>query len=138
MNKYRISLFVLGIIGLLISTYLLGVYVLGGPIKCYGGHGCDIVRASEYASFLGIPTPAYGAVFYVVLLSATLLIKEKPTKRLKQFLQLHTTIGLVVSGYLTYLEAFVIHAWCLWCVASATVATLAFLVVCLYTEQKSR
>jgi uncharacterized membrane protein len=36
-------------------------------------------------------------------------------------------IGLAFSAYLTYLEAFVIHAWCRWCIVSATLAVLIFL-----------
>jgi uncharacterized membrane protein len=36
-------------------------------------------------------------------------------------------IGVLFSAYLTYLEAFVIHAWCQWCVSSAIIMVLAFL-----------
>ena len=35
--------------------------------------------------------------------------------------------GVAYSAYLTYLEAFVIHAWCQWCVISAILMTLIFL-----------
>ena len=35
-------------------------------------------------------------------------------------------IGLGFSGYLTYLEAYVINAWCQWCVSSAVIMVLAF------------
>ena len=36
-------------------------------------------------------------------------------------------IGLVFTAYLTYLEAFVIHAWCQWCLVSGALVTLIFL-----------
>jgi uncharacterized membrane protein len=36
--------------------------------------------------------------------------------------------GLAFSAYLTYLEAFVIHAWCQWCVVSAALAVLVFIL----------
>jgi len=36
-------------------------------------------------------------------------------------------LGVGFSAYLTYLEAFVIHAWCQWCVSSAIIMVLAFL-----------
>ena len=36
-------------------------------------------------------------------------------------------VGVGFSAYLTYLEAFVIHAWCQWCVASAIIMVLVFL-----------
>ena len=39
-----------------------------------------------------------------------------------------SAVGVAFSGYLTYLEAFVIHAWCQWCVISAILVTLIFLL----------
>ena len=35
-------------------------------------------------------------------------------------------LGVLFSGYLTYLEAAVIHAWCRWCVVSAVLVTVIF------------
>jgi len=35
-------------------------------------------------------------------------------------------VGVVFCAYLTYLEASVIHAWCQWCIASATIVTAIF------------
>ena len=36
--------------------------------------------------------------------------------------------GFMFSGYLTSMEAFVLHSWCLWCVGSAITMTLLFIV----------
>ena len=36
-------------------------------------------------------------------------------------------VGTAYSAFLTYLEAAVIRAWCMWCVASAVIMTLIFL-----------
>jgi len=38
-------------------------------------------------------------------------------------------LGIVFSAYLTYLEAFVIHAWCQWCVISAIIMAVSFLLI---------
>lgn len=132
MNLYRIVLFVLALLGLLVSSYLLYWYIQGGPITCSGGHGCDAVRASVYAGFFGIPTPAYGVAFYMLLCLGALLMSPMPSPWLQYSLLLLTGTGLAVSAYLTYLEAFVINAWCWWCVVSAVSATLAFLLVWMY------
>jgi uncharacterized membrane protein len=138
MNKLRIALFILAMAGLLISSYLTYAYVFGGPILCNGGHGCEEVRASQQANFFGVPTPAYGVLFYVVLAGLAWLIGVVKESWLLGALRLWTAGGVVVSAYLTYLEAFVINAWCWWCVASAVVATLAFLVVwCLLSDDSS-
>lgn len=123
----RRLLFLIAILGLLISGYMFTVYVLGGPILC-GSGGCETVRASQYARLLGIPTPAYGLVFYFLLALGALLLSSQP-KRAYWLLVLLTGTGLAVSAWLTYLEAFVIHAWCRWCVVSAGLSLVAFVIV---------
>jgi uncharacterized membrane protein len=39
-----------------------------------------------------------------------------------------SAIGVAFSAWLTYLEAAVINAWCQWCVVSAIIITLIFLL----------
>ena len=39
-----------------------------------------------------------------------------------------TLVGFLFSAYLSFLEAFVIEAWCVWCVASGILSTLIFVV----------
>lgn len=134
MNKYRIALFTLALVGLLISSYLLWVYVTGGPIVCNGGHGCETVRASQQARFFGISTPAYGVVFYLVGAALAWLIGVAKGSWLRYAVLFWTAGGLLISAYLTYVEAFVIEAWCLWCVGSALVATLMWLLAWAHTD----
>jgi uncharacterized membrane protein len=43
-------------------------------------------------------------------------------------LVLLTGWGVVFSAWLTYLEGRVIHAWCEWCISSAILVTIAFLL----------
>lgn len=128
MNYPRLTLFVLALLGLLISTYLLYVYVLGGPILCNGGHGCETVRASAQAKFWGVPTPAYGVLFYVVTAALAWLTTFMTKPWLRHGLLMWTAGGFAVSVYLTAIEAWVLEAWCVWCVASAVVATLIFIL----------
>ncbi|MBI1833570.1 MAG: vitamin K epoxide reductase family protein [Candidatus Andersenbacteria bacterium] len=114
--------------GLLISGYLFITHVSALPLLCGDDGGCHIVQASRFASHFGIPTAAYGILFYAALGIATALEK-------KTWLKLITASGFIVSLYLTYLEAFVVEAWCQWCVASAVLATLAFFIVWLHPKQ---
>ena len=37
-----------------------------------------------------------------------------------------STVGVAFSGWLTYLEAFVIHAYCMWCLISAAIVSTIF------------
>lgn len=129
--RSRMGIAVLSLIGLLISGYLT-LYKLGylGAIQC-GTGGCETVQTSEYAVFLGMPVAAWGVGAYGVLL-ALALVGLQPRwvgdRRIALGIFGMAAVGVAFSGWLTYLEAVVILAWCRWCVASAVVITLIFLL----------
>ena len=119
--------FILALAGLFISIYLLWVYASPShPMVCLGG-GCDEVRASRFAHFLGIPTPAFGVAFYALL--AILMFAEAAGRKLQRAVLFLAVIGFMVAAALTGVEAFVLHAWCAWCVGQAIAVTL---IVVLY------
>lgn len=126
----RKTLFIIALLGLLVSSYLAVEYVSNGPILCVQGGGCDAVRASSYAHMLGLPTPLYGVAFYILLeIGAILLVPGRHLKYLRWGLTALTGAGLAMSLWLTYIEAFILKAWCTWCLASAILAALAFIFV---------
>lgn len=116
-------------LGLAISGYLLATYVSSAQIACISGQGCLVAQLSDYSSFLDIPTPAYGVVFYFALGILAALWSEENKKKLRMPLAILASTGLAVSIFLTYVEAFVIRAWCSWCVASAILTVVAFATV---------
>lgn len=125
-NTIRRVLFLVAIAGLAISGYLFVTYTTGAPILCGLDIGCDAVRASEYSSLLGLPTPLYGLVFYAALAAGAAFLPSWHSAWLRLCLMVLTGIGVAVSAWLTYLEAYVIQAWCIWCIASAILTLVAF------------
>jgi uncharacterized membrane protein len=126
-TRYR-AVALLALVGLFISTYLL-LYHLGyyGMLAC-GAGSCDVVQASKYADFLGIPVPAWGVAWYAAVFVLALLMQagrpeSSPPARL---LALAALGGLGFSIYLTGIELFVLHAVCMWCVISAILAVAIF------------
>lgn len=117
----RKALISISLAGLLISGYLFIVYVTPVPLICDSTGGCEIIRLSKYASFIGIPTPFYGVVFYAALGILAALERYNLVRWL-------TLIGLGTSIGLTYISSFVIGAYCLWCLASALLSILAFII----------
>lgn len=115
-------------VGLLVSGYLFIHYVSPEPIACISGEGCKAAQLSAYSSFLGIPTPAYGIVFYLALGILGALWSPSTKKNVLPALVVLTGTGFAVSLFLSGVEAFVLKAWCSWCVASAILSTAAFLV----------
>lgn len=124
-------LLALSLLGLFDSSYLWWVYTSPShPLVCVGT-GCDIVRASSYASFLGVPTPAFGVAMYALL--AILIVSESlaEARRSKPITLAITGVaaaGVLVSLILSGIEGFVLHAWCAWCVVSALTVTAILLL----------
>ena len=128
-DRYR-GVALLALVGLFISAYLL-LYHLGfyGVLAC-GAGSCDVVQASKYADFLGLPVPAWGVAWYGAVFVLSLVLQSGhavggPWARL---LDLAALGGMAFSIYLTAVELFILHAVCLWCVVSALLATGIFLL----------
>ena len=54
--------------------------------------------------------------------------RERLVRNIKIWSLLIATAGTVYSIYLTAIEAFVLEAWCIWCLASAVIISLIFIV----------
>lgn len=128
LNRMVVAL--VALLGLLVALYMVA-YAAGltGPILCNVGH-CETVQNSPFSRIGGIPVAVFGAVGYLALLVVGLLGLQPKfigARWVSLSLLGGGVIGVGFSAYLTYLEAYVIHAWCQWCVSSAILAVLAFL-----------
>ena len=116
--------------GLFVALYLL-LYHLGyyGALVC-GTGSCEVVQTSRYARFLGQPVPLWGVLWYAgVLLLGFLSMGPAAGKRWAEgLLALVVTGGILFSAYLTAIELFVLHAVCMWCVVSAVLTLLIFIL----------
>jgi len=128
-NRQAIAL--LALVGFFLALYLwLHQIGVGGELKC-GTGGCDTVQASRWARVLGIPVAAYGVVGYAEILAVALAALQPAAlerRRPALLLAALATGGVLFSAWLTYLELFVIHAICRWCVGSAVIITLTWIV----------
>jgi Predicted membrane protein len=73
----------------------------------------------------------WGVAFYIAVLvvaRAGLSPALADSRRPSQLLVAMTGFGVLFSLWLTYLELFVIHAICQWCVISAILTTVLFVV----------
>jgi len=130
--RYRQTIAVLALVGLFVALYLwLHALGYGGAIKCGASGGCEIVQTSQWATFLGLPVAFYGVVGYSTMLVVA-IVAVRPAARAEagwsKLLALLATIGFGFTLYLTYLELFVIHAICRWCIGSAVIITLIWVV----------
>ena len=108
----------LSLMGLAIAAYLTTVYLRHVPPICGTSGGCVTVQHSRYAHVAGIPLPVFGLVGYTLLFVTACL----PGQRARTAGMLFTVVAISASVVLTYIELDLIHAICIWCVASATCA----------------
>jgi uncharacterized membrane protein len=121
---WRIAL-VLALVGVGIAAYLVYVHYAHAKVLCSISHGCETVQKSRYAKLGGVPVALIGLLGYVGIL-ASLFVRGELGRLAGAGMAL---VGLGFSGWLTYLEAERIHAWCQWCVASAITMTLLAVVL---------
>lgn len=126
----RMVVAVLSMVGFFVALYLFAHNLgLGGPIVC-GVGSCETVQSSQYAKVGPFPVSGIGVAGYVALFALAIAgLQPSWVDRawVARLLFGGSLVGTLFSGYLTYLEAAVIHAWCQWCVVSAIVITLIFL-----------
>ena len=129
--RHRQAIALLALIGFFIALYLW-LYKIGaiGALQC-GTGACEYVQTSRWAVWLGLPVAVYGVVGYAALFLVA-LVGVRPafaTRRAPTvLLAVLASGGLLFSLYLTYLELFVVHAICRWCVGSAVIIGLIWLI----------
>lgn len=124
-------------VGVYLTLYKFGVI---GSLVCNVG-SCEKVQSSKYSVFLGLPVATWGIGFYLLMLMlsvASLQERYADSRGLSLAMFLVTGWGVLFTGWLNYLEAFVIDAWCEWCLGSAAMVLILFVLAFLdWRENRS-
>ncbi len=122
--RHRQVIALLALVGFFVACYLwlhnIGVI---GALKC-GSGGCETVQASAYARIAGVPVAFFGVLGYAAIFAVAYagLQPAWSARRGPTLLLAALAVAAVgFTGYLTYLELFVIHAICRWCMVSAAI-----------------
>jgi uncharacterized membrane protein len=126
----RLILSVTAGIGLLTAIYLTIAKLANSQEMCIEGFGdCWTVNNSIYSELFGIPIALFGAgAFLSVLILLWLETRDLFWKTNGPLMLFGITLlGVLLSGYLTYIEIAVIRAICPFCVLSAIAMVLLFI-----------
>ena len=110
----RLAIAAVALAGTAVAGYLTYVHYKPAALICTGGGGSEAVQDSSYAELAGIPVALVGLVAYVAVLGLVAWDTELART-------LAATIGLSAVGFAAYLvavQAFVIDAWCVWCLVN--------------------
>ncbi|HEV7744554.1 MAG TPA: vitamin K epoxide reductase family protein [Pyrinomonadaceae bacterium] len=116
------------LIGLTDAIYLTVEHLSGRSVRCTITSGCSEVLSSEYATVRGYPLAALGAVAYFTVFSLATLAAFGYRGLGKLLLPL-VAVMFLTTLWLLYLQAFVIHHFCQYCLLSALVTTVLTVLV---------
>lgn len=136
---YRMSAAFLSLAGLFISGYLY-LYKIGriGSLAC-GTGGCETVQLSPWSRFAGLEVSLIGVLGYAGLLAMSLASLQAGGRQWPiRAIAVAAGIGVVFTLYLTYLELFIIHAICRWCIASGVIIVAIFVAALLDQRRQPR
>ena len=121
-SPMAIPLLVLAAAGILITAYLTySAWFEVHPAFCGEDSGCDLVQASRWSTFLGIPMAFWGLLTYAVIVRLVWGGGSKPSR--SRPLVFVTVCGFAISAYLTIVSIVEIEATCPYCLASFGIIT---------------
>jgi uncharacterized membrane protein len=103
--------------GAAVAGYLTYVHYRPDALVCTGGGGCETVQESQYAELVGVPVALLGLLAYAAVLA--LVVWDAPVARTLAVAIALSAVGFAL--YLLVLQAFVIDAWCVWCLVNDVV-----------------
>ena len=110
----------LALVAAAISAYLVVVHYSNGPVACFAGGACETVQKSAYSQVGPVPLSVLGLAAYAGIVLAAACRGELAA--LAGF-----ALGLsagIFAIYLIVVQAAVLHAICVWCLASDSIAVV--------------
>ena len=123
--KIFVAVIIISFLGLADASYLAAKYYSGAIPPCLIS-GCEAVTTSKYASIGGISVALMGAIYYLIILGASIAYFDLRKKWMISFLSKFSIIGLSASLWFIFVQAFLLKAFCLYCIFSAITSISIF------------
>jgi uncharacterized membrane protein len=111
------------LLGLADATYLTAMALTGETAACGGQTGCFEVLGSAYARVAGIPVAAFGVAGYFATFTCAIFAAFNYARARVLFV---VTVSLLFLAtlWLLFVQAFLLHAFCRYCLFSAAITFL--------------
>ncbi len=129
---------VTSLLGFADATYLTVQHYTGSTIPCTITHGCDVVTKSIYSQIAGVPVALLGSTFYIVIFALVFFALDQKNVKLLRLAGRLTIVGFVSSMWFLYAQAFLIHAFCQWCLGSVVTSTMLFVLGYVFLPRATR
>jgi uncharacterized membrane protein len=138
---------IVAIIGFADASYLTIEHYRGVIPPCSTTEGCEVVLTSTYSVIFGVPTSLLGALYYLaVSVGAFLYIESKHGAgeikahhaAILKWTLMATALGFGMSLWFVYLQLFILHSICVYCMGSATTSTILFIMAIVMLRRSSK
>jgi uncharacterized membrane protein len=130
--KLPLAAAVVALGGVADAVYLTVKHFTGEAVPCSIVEGCEQVLTSSYAEIFGVPLAAFGALAYFTAFSLAILAAFG-NRRMWTLFGIQVVLMAIFTAWLVYLQAFVIEAFCQFCLISAAI-TLVLLAIFLVSK----
>jgi uncharacterized membrane protein len=128
---------IVSLAGLADASYLTVQALTGETLSCGGSPDCFRVLGSSYARMGGIPVALLGAVAYLSVF-AFATFAAFGYSRARTFLIPTVGVMFLATLWFLYVQAFLLHAYCRYCLFSAAITfLLAGLVIAVPSSQEA-
>jgi uncharacterized membrane protein len=131
---------ILAVVGVALSSVSLDLHYRKSKTSfCDFGESfnCDLVNRSEYSTVAGVPVALIGVLGYLALLAFATFYRDKAET--PGILLVGSSGGLGFALYLTYVEKYILFAWCILCLSSlAVIFVITLLSVLLFVKSLRR
>lgn len=116
-------LLALSIAGFFDSAYLTLTHYKNIAPPCEIAKGCETVLTSQFSTIFGIPVAIIGAIYFLFLIFVIL-----QRGWLFRYLKFFAFLGVLASLYFFYTQAFILHAFCQYCILSEVIILGIFIL----------
>jgi uncharacterized membrane protein len=123
-----IFLLVVALIGFMDATYLAVEHFQGRIPPCSVTADCERVLTSSYSTIAGLPVSLGGSIYYLIILIGAFYYLDTKNSAVLKWTLLFTAIGFMFSMWFVYIQVFVMHSYCVYCLGSFITSTILFVV----------
>ena len=127
--QFVVTLIVLGLLGIINTSYLIWKSRKKQPLVCPIGEDCNAVLNSKWNKIFFIRNDILGLLFYVGVIIGAFLLFFDMDGIVKTSLISVSGFVVLFSGFLVFVQAKIIKNYCFYCLISALINVLIFLNV---------
>jgi len=136
MKARALAIAVIAFLGMMDTSYIS--FKRGGPpVACHVTKGCNDVLTSRFSTLAGIPISWFGLAFYLAVFACAIFALSG-SGNLLRLIFWPALFAFLVSLSLTSIQAFVLHAFCEYCMLSAILSTSIFALAAISRKDETQ